>query len=289
MRARFFILLGINILLVVGVLYFTQSWLADREPAPQPVATLSTPEPEGMVEVLTTAIAMEPGTLIKPNHLRWQRWPEDNLSDSFIARDADAEGENALEGEKRVEGAVVRYGLAAGQPLTPGTYVKPGERGFLAAILSPGQRAMSIPVTAASGGAGLILPGDRVDILMTQKIKIENAEGEDEERVASETVMSDIRLIALDQKISGDPEDPEVARTATLEVSAKQAEVLAVVQDLGRLSLSLRSIQADENDRRRGATWDHHASLALSAPGTGRQMNAPVVIRGGEKGKSAAR
>ena len=287
MRARFVILLGVNILLVVGVLFFTRNWLAGNEPAPAPIVQAPTPQ-EDMVEVLTTAVELKAGTLIKPSHLRWQRWPEDNMSDSYLTRSLEDDNDDEFDeqtqkGEDAVAGGVIRYGLAEGQPFVKSSYVKPGDRGFLAAILTPGMRAVSISITASTGGAGLILPGDRADVLMTQKVSVENAEGDDEDRIASETILSNIRIIALDQKVNGNPEDPEVARTATLEVSAKQAEILAVAQDLGRLSLSLRSIQTTGKEPRRGPTWDYAASAALRSPGANTQITAPVVVRGGGK------
>ena len=288
MRARFLILIGVNIILVIGVLFFTRNWLSGGEPAPQQVVQEAPPPKAQSLEVLTTNVDMPPGTLIKPNHLRWQPWPEENVSDQYLVREMDDDNDEEFDaqtkaGEAELEGAVIRLGLAEGQPFVPGSYVKPGERGFLAAIVSPGKRAVSIPISAASGGAGLILPGDRVDVILTQKIVIEDADGETEKRVASETIVNDIRILAFDQKVSGDPEDPEVARTATLEVSPRQAEVINVSQDLGKLALSLRSLETVGKDRRRGATWDYAASTALRAPGQNTQVAAPVVVRGGSK------
>jgi len=286
MRARFILLLLVNVMLVIGVVFFTRSWLANRDTtAPEPQVVAQVTRSPDLVYVLTASNDLKPGTLLNKSHLEWQQWPEKNLAPSYIYRDVDSEDDVRKTGEDSVIGAVVRYGLAQGQPIVQGAVVKPGERGFLAAILDPDKRAVSIPVTAAAGGAGLILPGDHVDVILTQQVNLEKTDGAEVRRHASEPILSDIRIIALDHKVRGDPADPAVARTATLEVTPKQGEVLAVAEELGKLSLSLRSIQSAQNDRRRGPTWDHNASVALSAPSDTKQSLVPEIVRGGQKDK----
>jgi pilus assembly protein CpaB len=226
------------------------------------------------------------GSLIGERDFQWTPWPKENLSAKFVSKTKDLPPEKVSEQEASVIGGVVRYQIAAGQPIVNGLLVKPGDRGFLAAILSPDHRAVSISVDAASGGAGLILPGDRVDVILTQNIKIKTPDGEEHERRASETLVADVRVLAIDQKVSGDPEDPQVGRTATIEATPRQAESLALGTEMGRLSLVLRSIQSTANDRRGRGTpvWDYNASLALGAGDM--QNSAPEIIRGqgGEDG-----
>jgi pilus assembly protein CpaB len=142
-------------------------------------------------------------------------------------------------------GAVVRKRIATGEPLTDGAVVKPGERGFLAAVLEPGMRAVSVPITPASSNSGLIFPGDRVDLILTQSLIESESEGS--VRRVSETVLNDIRIIAMGTETSDDPEAGqahEKAKTATLEVTPSQAEKVALLTELGKLSLSLRSLAA---------------------------------------------
>ncbi|MEN3952834.1 Flp pilus assembly protein CpaB [Iodidimonas sp. SYSU 1G8] len=283
MKARFIILLAINIALVVGVLLFTQSWMA-RNSKTQTDANANMPPPPEMVEVLTATEALVPGTLLKPNHVEWTPWPKNNLSDAFISKTKDTEEAKVSEAEASIVGGVVRFNLSKGQPLVAGLIVKPGERGFLAAILEPDKRAMAISVTASSSGAGLILPGDRVDVLLTQTIEIKTEE-EDLKRKASEILISDVRLLALDQKITSDPAAPEVGRTATLEVTPRDAQLLALAEEMGKLSLVLRSIQTTENDHHgRMATWDFNASMALGSETS--KVSVPAVIRGGTTNKN---
>jgi pilus assembly protein CpaB len=279
MRARFFLLLAINVILVLGVLFASRAWLSGSDDEPEVVREEVPPPPE-MVEVLTAKGDLPVGSLLDKSDLSWRPWPKENLSDKFISKPKDQPPEESTELENGVIGGVVRYQIAAGQPIVDGLLVKPGERGFLAAILSPDHRAVSISINASSGGAGLIMPGDRVDVLLTQNIQVKSADGEEEERRASETLLADVRVLAIDQKVSGDPEDPQVGRTATIEVSPRQAETLALGEEMGRLSLALRSIQSTANDRqgRGSAIWDYNASMAMGAGAM--QAAAPEIVRG---------
>ena len=148
-------------------------------------------------------------------------------------------------------GAVIIAPVPAGQPVRRGALLAPGQDGFLAAVLKPGFRAVSLAVDAVSGNAGLILPGDRVDLLLTQQLDPEAAGATDPgRRWASETILRNVRVIAVDQKLGSDlaartAEDAPavtIARTITLEVPPEGAEIIAVARNLGAISLTLRSL-----------------------------------------------
>jgi pilus assembly protein CpaB len=148
--------------------------------------------------------------------------------------------------EARTEavGSMARRSLAAGDMILEGEVLRPGERGFLAAVLSPGMRAFSVSVDAVTGAAGLIWPGDRVDLLLTQQLNDETVLPH--RRVFGETVVTDVRVIAIDQAIVqgavGDGVDAgRNTRTVTLELNSRQSEAAAVATRLGRLSLLLRA------------------------------------------------
>ena len=151
----------------------------------------------------------------------------------------------APDAEKPFIGSAVHRGVIKGEPLTETRVVKPGERGFLAAIVAPGHRAVSVPVNATTGVSGLFFPGDQVDVILTHSVK----RGETE-RFVSETILRDVRVLAVDQSVQDieGEEKKEVAKTATLEVTPKQAEVIAMLSDLGKLSLSLRSIARPDGE-----------------------------------------
>lgn len=250
-------------LVVAGVTaVYARSWIASQQ---RPVTVIAAPEPvaENSSEVLVAEIDIPSGQFIKPQEVRWQRWPDDDIPDNFIVK-----GDAAKDA---VVGAVVRRGLFAGQPITQGSVVKPGDRGFLAAVLSPGMRAVSVPINATSGNSGLIFPGDRVDLILTQTL--DGGDGGVTRRV-SETVLPDLRIIAMGVEVGDDPKKGkhhEKARTATLEVTPRQAESVTLVTELGKLSLSLRSLATDADQPVAASepygspTWDQDVSGVLRA------------------------
>jgi pilus assembly protein CpaB len=224
--------------------------------------------------------------LIKPTHLTWQAWPEDKIHSSYLLKDK--------VGTEEFVGAVVRRAVTAGEPVTTGRFIKPGDRGFLAAVLRPGYRAVALRVNATSSISGLVFPGDRVDIILTHQV-----DRGGQKRRASETVLTNVRILAIDQKLDDQENAPRVGKNATMEVTPKQAEMLSVLSELGKLSLSLRSLAKDEAeleqivnsdeplaepDPERGKThtWDTQVSRLLYVPSTANQ-DVVVISRGKEK------
>lgn len=204
--------------------------------ASAPQATAAPVVPAGP-EVLVATRALPVGTIIDAEALRFQVWPEGLVQPAYYTKgDAGADPQALI-------GTVVRNEITAGQPITQGALIKPGERGFLAAALGPGMRAITVAVSATSGVAGFIFPGDRVDIVLTQDVA---GGGDGPPLKVSETVLRNVRVLATDQRTSSTNEEgkPEVmkAQTVTLEATPKIAEKIAVAQMIGQLSLSLRSI-----------------------------------------------
>jgi pilus assembly protein CpaB len=159
-------------------------------------------------------------------------------------------------------------------------------------VLEPGKRAVSVSINATTGIAGLVFPGDRVDLILTHNIPEEEG-GKKKMRRASETVLKNIRVLAVDQTVDDQTGEPEVAKTTTLEVTPKQAEIIAVVIELGRLSLSLRSLAREEQadgdanpgsmvDDKPSFTLDTEVSLLLERPKLPKRPKGPVinVVRG---------
>jgi pilus assembly protein CpaB len=235
MRLKSILLVAAALVLAGFTAFMVRNWL-DAERA-RAIANRSqqAPAPAG-VQVLVAKRELPVGTFLRPEHLRWQVWPQASLSPAY-----------AVEGKKKMEdfvGAVVRLPIAQGEPITDGRVVSPGNSGFLAAVLRPGYRAVSVPVTVTSGIAGFVFPGDHVDVLLTHNLPMPVDGGL--ERRAGGTVLRNIRVLALDQKVEIKPGDSAVPRTATIEVTPKQSEIVAVVVEMGKLSLSLRSLQRDE-------------------------------------------
>jgi pilus assembly protein CpaB len=265
-------------LVVAGVTaVYARSWISNQQ-RPVTIIQAAAPAEEEVSEVLVAEMSIPAGRFIKPQDVRWQRWPSGDIPDTYIVK--------GTETKDAVVGAVVRRGLSSGQPITDASVVKPGDRGFLAAVLSPGMRAVSVPINATSGNSGLIFPGDRVDLILTQTL-----DGDMTRRV-SETVLPDIRIIAMGVETGDDPKQGkhhEKARTATLEVTPRQAEGVALVTELGKLALSLRSLAKNEDSQEETSastsndyapTWDRDVSSVLRS---GRHpTNRLLVLRGSD-------
>ncbi|SLN36491.1 Flp pilus assembly protein CpaB [Oceanibacterium hippocampi] len=233
---RKLILLVFALIIVGGGVQVARLTLFKKAPAPSgPVAA---PVKEINTQVLVAAKQLPIGVLLRDEHMRWQDWPEDaEIPDIYVV--------NKRRKMDEFLGTVVRRNVVAGEPITDQHVVKPGQSGFLAAALEPGMRAVSVPINATTGIAGFVFPGDRVDLILTQGFETPD-DPDRVSRLASETILSDLRVLAMDQKTDENVEEPEVARVVTLEVSPEGAEVIAVAADLGRLSLSLRSLRREE-------------------------------------------
>ncbi len=222
-------------------------------------------------QILSAAAALPVSTLLRPQDIAWRTVAPDSIPPHAIERVVDGKGEplppsasdagadQASAGKdvasaNDVLGAVVRRAIDAGEPILTEDIVKPGDRGFLAAVLSPGMRAISIGVDAVSGTSGLIYPGDRVDLLLTQSFKGDDvAQGH---RSVAEIVAQDLRVLAIDQRLQPARTDPatdaSVARTVALEVSPRQSAQISVAAELGKLSLTLRSLMAGDGTSAQG-------------------------------------
>ena len=289
MTFRSIMLIAAALLMAVGTVLVARGWIESQRRQPATVQTAPAPSNAPMVLVADRDLPL--GSFVKQNQLRWQTWPDDDLPDNYLVKSEFKESD--------LYGSVVRRSFTAGEPITQDRLIKPGERGFLAAVLQPGFRAVSIPISAASGIAGLVFPGDRVDILLTHTLQ--QIEGEKStDRRASETVLTNVRVLALDQKVDDQNDKPKLAKTATLEVTPKQAEIMAVVRELGSLSFALRSIAKDEDelerlvqnqqlpeesDPEKGTTytWDSEASLLVSGHRGAEARDVVTVVRGGKK------
>src|SRR3954451_19761417 len=236
---KLMLLIGALVVAAVTAVMARNMFSGASAPAAQATPTIAQQQARGP-EVLVATRALPVGTIIDAEALRYQRWPESLTQPAYYIKDQTPSGPQDL------IGTVVRNEIAAGQPITQGSLIKPGDRGFLAAALGPGMRAITVPVSVTSGVAGFIFPGDRVDIVLPQEV----GGGEGPPLKASETVFRNVRVLATDQRMSAQGEDgkPVVRNfsTVTLEATPKMAEKIAVAQTIGQMSLSLRSI-ADNN------------------------------------------
>lgn len=213
--------------------------------AATPEVEAAAPEPQGP-KVLVAKRSLPVGTIITADAMAYQLWPQELVQDAYFI-DGESDMESLL-------GTVVRHPITAGEPVTQGSLVSPGDRGFLAAALGPGMRAVTIPVSARTGVAGFVFPGDRVDMVLTQTVAGEGGAGAPLQ--TSETILTNLRVLATDQQTetSTDEDGRTVVRafsTVTLEVTPRIAEKIAVAQTIGTISLSLRSIADNQSELER--------------------------------------
>lgn len=232
------IVLLVGALIIAGVTAVMAKNMFSGASAPQAVAGPTAPQAVTGPEVLVATRALPVGTIIDAEAFRYQPWPEGLVQDAYFVRGGQGETDPSS-----LIGTVVRTEITAGQPVTQGALVRPGERGFLAAALGPGMRAVTVPVSATSGVAGFVFPGDRVDMVLTQEVA---GGGDGAPLRVSETIIRNIRVLAVDQRITAqDDQGNQVAQassTVTFEATPRIAEKIAVAQTIGQLSLSLRSL-----------------------------------------------
>jgi pilus assembly protein CpaB len=226
-------------------------------------------------EVLVATRTLPVGTIVDAGAFRYQPWPQGLVQDAYYTR-----GEGSGGDAQSLIGTVVRSEITAGQPVTQGAIVRPGERGFLAAALGPGMRAVTVAVSATSGVAGFVFPGDRVDLVLTQEIE---GGGDGAPLRASETFIRNIRVLAVDQRLNArDAQGNQVAQTVstvTFEATPTIAEKIAVAQTIGQLSLSLRSL-ADNNAELERAIASGEVSVPESSdPRAERQFLLQIASR----------
>jgi pilus assembly protein CpaB len=200
--------------------------------------------------IAVAAMRIETGALINPQMLKFAPPPENfGAQAGFDEPQAGPDGnQQAADGRALAEisGAVARHRIEENEPILHGSVLKPGDSGFLAAVLQPGMRAVTVDVTARTSSGGLVFPGDRVDVLLTQNFN--NAELPLDQRTASEIAATDLRVLAIDQRLQANippnAPDTKVPATVTLEVDPAQAQRISVASKLGELTLAVRSLQS---------------------------------------------
>jgi pilus assembly protein CpaB len=225
-------------------------------------------------KVLVAKKALPAGTIIDADSFTLQPWPKELMQSAYYV-------EGQPDGDpKKLLGTVVRYPITAGQPVTRGSLVGPQDRGFLAAALGPGMRAITVPVNVSSGVAGFVFPGDHVDLVLTQQVQ---GGGDGAPLKVSETIIRNLRVLATDQRITDkDDEGKTQVKTfsnVTLEVTPKIAEKISVAQSLGSLSLSLRSIADNTADVERELASGEIKIPAGTSPDQEKQMLMSLANR----------
>lgn len=236
-KKKLMLLLG-ALVIAIGTAFAARSLFAG---AAAPQADAAAQVPQGP-KVLVAQRALPVGTILTQDSFSFQSWPKDLVQDAYF-----------LEGEANMTkmlGTVVRNPITAGQPITQGSLVAPGDRGFLAAALGAGMRAVTITVSQKTGVAGFIFPGDHVDLLLTSTVK--GGDQDAQPLKTTETILRNLRVLATDQATNTDIVDGKsvvrTSKTVTIEVTPRIAEKIQVAETLGTLSLSLRSLADNQAD-----------------------------------------
>ncbi len=230
MNPQRLIVLGIALVAAGGAAFLVRSMIGGGTP----VAQAKVAPTIAMSEVLVANSNLTPGQALAVDQVRWEKWPTSTVDPSFITH------ESVSSEEEAVKGTVVRAMILPGQPITKTSIVHGDASGFMAATLGEGMRAISIPISVDSGAGGFILPNDRVDIILTRKPDGSNSRG------YAKTILSSLRVLAVDQTYRQEKDTRTVVgKTATVEVTPEQAEMIAGASMSGQLSLALRPLSED--------------------------------------------
>ncbi|WP_417688031.1 Flp pilus assembly protein CpaB [Roseibium sp.] len=204
--------------------------------APQPETLSVLPDaPTASAEVLVAARDIRLGSKLTGKDLGWVQWPESALPKGAIVRASEPKAKETYAGQ------IAKAPIYDGEPIRPQRLINT-EKGFMAAILPKGKRAIAVSVEAETTAGGFILPGDKVDLILTRSDRNSSA--------YSETILSNVRVLAIDATTAGEQEQKNLSpkRTATLELSLEQAEIVAQSQQIGTIALALRSAQDSSDD-----------------------------------------
>lgn len=308
------IVLAVAALAAIMLAFLVRGMLGQK-PTSQAVAAVPIAKPKPVAHVLVAKRDLKIGERLGPDDLDWQDWPIDAVNPAFttdgsvatpappptpakaeekpasnsktkIGKLAGATGADAVAkvthtvamlgdtGPKgQFVGAVVREPILKGEPMVARKVVRAGDSGYLAVVLPAGMRAMAVPVKVETAAGGFILPGDRVDVILSKQIQPENGRNN---LIVTSTVLKNIKVLAIDQVSKAEKDETTVVgATATMEVSATDAEVLALAKSSGDLSLTLRSY-ADVNEA------SGHTGKLPRLDQVARQSRGVRVFRNGE-------
>ena len=241
----------------LGTIFIVRGLITQEAPPPEAEAVVQA------TEIAAAARDLPMGTVLKESDLKWVQWSPTADTDPLFVK-----GKTNL---SDIAGAVVRDGFRANEPIISARVAHIHDQGFLTAVLTPGMRAISLSLSPTAEVAGFIFPGDHVDVILTHGFSRKDVSNLTERRV-SETILQNVRVLALDQRSDNQATDPKIAQIATLEVDTKQAEKLALATDMATaqsaskasVSLVLRGLSVDQDkpDLKPTPTWDSDVSPA---------------------------
>ena len=259
------VLISFSLLLAAAAGWMVKLYLsAQREQLVEMAAALKpVAAPSPGVEVLVVRDGVGIAGQLSSGNLRWQLWPEEGVNGRYITR------KTRPDAVEKLSGAAARQPLFAGEPVTEDKLVLKRDGSFLAATLPEGGRAVTVKVDEATGLSGLVLPGDRVDIILTHDIPAREDDGRGGvqmvKRFVSEVIARDLRVVAVDQEIHHDDKAAnKLGKTVTLAVDAAQAETVSLGRVMGTLSLSLRSAFGGDSAQARSRAYTSATDISAA-------------------------
>jgi pilus assembly protein CpaB len=269
-----FAILGVAFIAAAAAVLLARGMMGGGTPVTQ-----AAPAPVTTIEILVASKDIAPGHSLDADLVHWESWPKKSVpAVGFITK------ETQPDLTKAVIGVVVRAPLVSGQPVTEASIVHAGATGFLAATIKPGLRAIGVPVNADTSAGGFILPNDRVDVVLSRDVSA----GTGFKNFESQTILRDVRVLAVDQTAQpAKDQQSVVGKTATLELTPDQAELLARSQQMGILSLALRAL-GDSSGEPVAEVAKKKEAPAILAPRPDRRNNTVNVIRFGVRREANA-
>lgn len=270
MGRRLIVVLLIAGLISGGVFFFARK-VQQAQPVPQTgveTAQVQAPVVKNDSQIVVAAKDLPAGTIIQANSLIFRDWPQSGIDQAAYV----VIGTGTVE---EFDGSVVREGLRAGAPVVRGNLIKRGESGFLAAVLTPGMRAVSISVNPNTGVAGFVFPGDHIDLVLSHAVNFEMSGGRQIPHAVSETLLRNLRVVAVDQRSGDQEQTPALSNVVTVEATSEQAESISLAQRMGELRVILRplaqkagadgSLEEDKSTERT-FTIDSDLSQVITSP-----------------------
>jgi pilus assembly protein CpaB len=241
MRAIGIVIIGLALVLAVTIYLVVPKLM--RPPAAEQQA--AQPTRIAAKEVLVAARNLAAGEVLKAEDMRWQKWPDDGLNPNYFLHDNGDDPKNHV-------GMIVLHGIEIGEPIVQSRLLKAGDTSFMAAELPPGMRAISISINNISDTSGFILPGDYVDVLLSEHYTMKQSPAQQKEaeaagpppfdtREINSLVLRDVKVLAIDQTVQDLDSKPRTGGSATLMVTLPDAQKLTIASSIGNLSLLLRS------------------------------------------------
>jgi pilus assembly protein CpaB len=255
------VLAGVFGLLAVFV---AQAWLSRQDEQLRLKSALNQPKPTATRMVVVAASALRFGNPLTSGNLRETPWPEGALPEGSFSSIQDV-----LAAGKRI----VLSPIEQNEPVLVSKLTGPGQRATLSAVLHEGMKAVTVRVSDIEGVAGFVLPGDRVDILLTRRV---------DKGGTTDVVLQNTRVLAIDQLADERTDKPAVVKAVTIEVDTLAAQKLTLASQVGTLSLALRKAgEATAGDQRRVSAEDLGRD---TAPVTGpKKFSTVTVVRAGKK------